>query len=107
MLGEQLPISRVLLAFGQDGRSASSGSVAPALIWDYNPRTNRLEAVMKEFIIRVVATKTFMGNDDPLIWHFSVPASSSKAAIQLMWESHPYAAEITSVHERPLSILGF
>jgi hypothetical protein len=52
---------------------------------------------MQNFIVRVLATKTYMGKDDPLVWHYRVPAISSEAAIRLMAMIHPYACGIDSL----------
>jgi hypothetical protein len=64
-------------------------------------RIHMMEVEMQTYIVKVLATRTFMGNDDWLFWTYSVPASSSKAATDAVWRLHPDVArvEISAVPE--------
>jgi hypothetical protein len=52
---------------------------------------------MQNFTVRVIPTKTYMGKDDELRWHYIVPAVSPQAAVGCMRAMYPDADEIKSM----------
>lgn len=49
------------------------------------------------WIVRVTATETYLGKDDPLIWHFAMLDQDKQRAMKTMRASYPNAARVEVV----------